>query len=1494
MNASRDLLKGLLEYIEEQAKEIDPKSYCIATAKGFVRRHLELVGLPGLDYDIRSEGDHVWLRLERLAAINPPVVPDMLRNLCVVSNDPFAPPPSLDESKLAEVIADAQSDAEQQLQAYAAQWMAWSASEQPRRTSINLYGELFALKYQLETEETAKPQELVWGVGMTLWKIPFEDQAITFEYPLLTQGVEISLDEKSMALEIRPRDTPPRLEMAAFVACAINGATTLEHDIKQQLADITVTPFDATSYADLLKLVASLLDSHGSYRELLAEGVAMPAASDELMVTDVWVLLSRPRATHYLLEDLRQLKENLDFGCAIPEGPLALVAPPSDQPIDFESIYYRGLSSRGSGHGVAEELYFPLPYNDEQVTIIQRLEKAAGVTVQGPPGTGKTHTIANVICHYLATGRRVLVTSRGESALEVLQSKIPEEIRPLTVALMSGDREGTRQFEAAISAIQHHVSQLNPALTSKVIDNLLHTIDKTHRELATIDKRLDEIALAHLSDVEIDGVPKRAQELATLVIAGKELYEWFDDVLTLAPEHAPPLSEEEAQKLREARRLVGQDLAYVQACFPSAESLPEPSAIGELHEVLTELQTIEAEIERGDLLALQYRKSDTFVALRELLDLVESTTTIVQTLESEESTWPFDLRTKCRLPSFESARCALEAMFKDMELLIKARATFLKRPVEFPDAGLSAPKTREAVARAAISGKPFGLLSTFGVAEAKQHLVAVKIAGLPPTTTGDWAHIERYMIVHEQVTSFVSRWNQVAAELSIPQLESGFAALRNIERVAMLTREAHRLATQIDTTLIEKAEAVFVTAPRYALLHGSSALNDVKTQILRHLSKEKLSASARQLTALEEQLAGKTGAISIQCREFITHQLGDVALSSGEIVTRYKALIAELRRLAALSLSFCIIYDLANRIKRACAPQLAERLCSQYVEQSGEDTVFPVTWREAWTWARIKSYLDSIDARAELVTLAAKRQQHEHELARFYKEMVAQSAWLATKNKATHKVLQALAGYATAIRRIGQGTGPNATRYRRDAQIAMRDAESAVPCWIMSHARISESMPPHLGSFDLVIVDEASQSDLWALPAILRGKKILVVGDDKQVSPDSGFKDSKHIQRLKDRFLADQPYGTEMTPEKSLYDLAARVFAADQVMLREHFRCVPPIIAYSNRTFYKESIQPLRIPTAWERIDPPLVDIYVPHGYRNNRKVNEAEAEAIASEIEAILEHKAFSGRTIGIVSLLGIEQAKYIDTLVRQRCSATELLRRKFACGDARIFQGSERDIMFLSMVVDRNSCKALSGNQYDQRFNVAASRARDRMYLVRSVTEHDLSDKDLRLTLLRHFDKPLAHDSAEVSKLIDKCESGFEKEVFLALTSRGYNVTPQVRSGAYRIDMVVEGVVEGANDHRLAIELDGDEFHGADRWQHDMSRQRILERTGWQFWRCFASTWLLQKDEVLSELLALLKTMGIEPLGAMQYTPRLIEKREWVTLPETVTHITQETQTS
>ena len=59
-----------------------------------------------------------------------------------------------------------------------------------------------------------------------------------------------------------------------------------------------------------------------------------------------------------------------------------------------------------------------MPINDEQEEIARKISKEFGVVVQGPPGTGKSHTIANLICHLLAHGKRVLVTSEKGKALK--------------------------------------------------------------------------------------------------------------------------------------------------------------------------------------------------------------------------------------------------------------------------------------------------------------------------------------------------------------------------------------------------------------------------------------------------------------------------------------------------------------------------------------------------------------------------------------------------------------------------------------------------------------------------------------------------------------------------------------------------------------------------------------------------------------------------------------------------------------------------------------------------------------------------------------------------------------------------------------------------------------------------------------------------------------------------------------------------------------------
>ena len=414
------------------------------------------------------------------------------------------------------------------------------------------------------------------------------------------------------------------------------------------------------------------------------------------------------------------------------------------------------------------------------------------------------------------------------------------------------------------------------------------------------------------------------------------------------------------------------------------------------------------------------------------------------------------------------------------------------------------------------------------------------------------------------------------------------------------------------------------------------------------------------------------------------------------------------------------------------------------------------------------------------------RLRHEDDLRKTFHKVVENRTFLSLKKSMTERVESALVMFTSAIRHIGKGTGIRAHRFRSDARTAMERSYSAVPCWIMPSWRISESLPSVLGSFDLVIVDEASQSDVGALPALMRGRKVLVVGDDKQVSPTPIGIEEKQLLQLKHNFLRDQPFASMVLPGGSLYDLANAMFPGKRIMLHEHFRCVEPIIAFSMK-FYTEPIVPLRIPNASERLDPPLIDVYIPHGRKSRGQINVAEADAVVDEIARLVVDPAFKGRTIGVVSLIGSKQAHYIQTQLLSRIGEELYVAHDITCGNAATFQGKERDIMFVSLVACPLTPSAQTMTLWEQRFNVALSRARDRMYLFRSVKEEELRPDDLKARAIRHFKSPMEKAVPEVDDLIELCDSSFEREVFRRLRDRGYRVTPQAKAAGYFIDKAI-----------------------------------------------------------------------------------------------------------
>lgn len=173
-----------------------------------------------------------------------------------------------------------------------------------------------------------------------------------------------------------------------------------------------------------------------------------------------------------------------------------------------------------------------------------------------------------------------------------------------------------------------------------------------------------------------------------------------------------------------------------------------------------------------------------------------------------------------------------------------------------------------------------------------------------------------------------------------------------------------------------------------------------------------------------------------------------------------------------------------------------------------------------------------------------------------------------------------------------------------------------------------------------------------------------------------------------------------------------------------------------------------------------------------------------------------------------------------------------------------------------------------FKRRFNVAASRARDQMWVVYSLNpETDLQPGDIRYLLIKHALDPKAWEQ-EIEQLFDKTESPFEEQVLRRLIARGYSVQPQFPVGAYRIDLVVSG-----SGRRLAVECDGERWHGPDKLLEDMERQAILERLGWRFARIRGSLFFRDAERAMDDVFQQLDEIGITPESSDLVQPEVVE---------------------
>jgi len=554
----------------------------------------------------------------------------------------------------------------------------------------------------------------------------------------------------------------------------------------------------------------------------------------------------------------------------------------------------------------------------------------------------------------------------------------------------------------------------------------------------------------------------------------------------------------------------------------------------------------------------------------------------------------------------------------------------------------------------------------------------------------------------------------------------------------------------------------------------------------------------------------------------------------------------------------------------------------------------------AWSWGLAAGWLAAVDATpgdraTEVPDLDALLDAAEDALAAATAQLAGARAWKHCLERMGTRESAALRAYADAVAAGGRAGGRYAERYRQAAREAMAIAQAAVPAWVMPIGEVLSTIPAVRDSFDVVIVDEGSQAGLDSLFLLWLAPRVIIVGDDRQCTPPvalgrgasghapdgpeivagaavapAAADELERVFRRLDALLPDLPawLRVSFTPRSSLFSLLRTRFG-EVIRLREHFRCMPEIIEWSSAMFYRDApLVPLRQFGA-DRL-PPLRSRHVPHGYTTGDGAatrNPAEAEALVSQVLECAADPRYDGASFGVVVLQGTGQAELIRALLAARLPAAEQQRRRLRVGTPPDFQGDERDVIFLSMVAAPGRLgPALTRQEYQRRFNVAASRARDQVWLFHSVELADLTPDDLRHSYLSFVlargdaDEPgtdvprLDQVSADIPH--PRFDSLFEQRVFRELASAGYRVSPQVEVNGRRLDLVVAG-----GRARLAVECDGDEVGTAEQVAHDFARERQLRRAGWPFWRVRQSDFESDPVVALAGLWPRLAAAGIAP---------------------------------
>ena len=1179
---------------------------------------------------------------------------------------------------------------------------------------------------------------------------------------------------------------------------------------------------------------------------------AIPVGAQSLSVAPQAVLLLVKRGDFYLAKDLEELMVSED---AATDSVLAALFDSPEALLESEDSLFE------SWDPIESDLVFPFPSNESQRLVAHAAEHHRLLAVQGPPGTGKSQTICNLVCHLVAEGKTVLVSSQKNKALEVVQAKLAGlGIEYLSMTLLRDDSESKRVLADKITGLPAYLQQTT-------FRHLMDRREEIERQLAEARQEAEEVRgrFSEVRRIERE-YGRHFQRFAELrerdwlgpedsVEAGRE-GALADQVRRFAAarhrcNRAVPILERWANCLPQLRRPdeVAQILARLRECEALLERLARsrqfPDARRHFDDFCRHLD--KSAIDRGLTEVETVRPLlSRLGAARERVLVIPDRGTQVVYLGTLLSELPHEVHAQQRRVVRDMAEAAQVVFenrpFRDRvtancELLGELRRDLLRLR------GFAGSWLRH--------GRP------------SYYLLRRRLGKVVPSLSRDLKEglrdLEKWLEYHEML----ARGEELAHQLTgQTQAEAAWKHVRGGDQVAWnlwlretnsalelaeLEREFREAAhdCQLDplrdpavlqVRTDEEAQAV-LDAVRMALQwseeqHAVRLLqHDLSLEVLGECWFDVLSAALEgdsdsfgpQLETLKEIL-NQIKPFAEACETL--NQTGEIR---GYLEQRVALEVSEQETPTPPSVQFIDDVLAAYRL-RGVILELQNRC--------------PYTTDEIA--ARLKK------ARLRVLALARDALEVRRQLT------LAET----TGRRSIHMELEFFRKRLKRSRRSYQSFEALKRDFNYDALLAV------FPCWTMGLADVARIFPLRAGLFDVAVVDEASQCHLpAALPTLYRAKTVIVVGDEQQL-PNA---DVDWLPDATNKALMEH-HDVRGIPKYDVYDaksnslLGLALFARErEVFLNEHFRCYPEIIRFCNDRFYAGRLR-VTTDSAQNTLGPVLNLVLVDgaddekvEGYQ--KAVNRLEARRVLEDVLAKMDDPKYRDMTFGVLSLYR-DQAELLERMFAERLVSRPDLRErhKLIVSTVDGFQGDERDVVFYSFRYGPSSPPGVvtTIQRLHNRINVAFTRARKQVFCYVSVPP-GMFPRGIVRDFLSYVQSPSSKDPLAGLRF----DSDFERDVHDRLAARGFQVIPQYPACGFRIDLVV---TDGSG-RRLGVECDGERYHYdelGNQLAEDLQRQEILERSGWTIVRIPSRDYWLRPEhwiDHVSQTLAQLPVHGGAP---------------------------------